>query len=393
MKILLVTEASSAGVGRHVIDLGQGLARRGWDVHLAYADTRIDVRFRTALSDPHFTCHHVPMKRAPSPSDFLAIKRLRSILQMHGPFNILHGHSSKGGAIARLASLGLRVPVVYTPHAFVTMNPALKKPAAFAFLTAERLMARKTDAIVAVSRDEKVEMERHGISGANIHVIHNGIVTPAFGKKEYVRKQFGIKSDSTVIGFVGRFFPQKAPLMLVEAFSIVARSQTNVTLLMAGDGPLLREAKCLAEKLGILEKVRFVGSVSAESVLPAMDVFALPSLYEAMPYVLIEAVHAKLPIVTTDVGSASILIQDGKSGFIVRSRSAEDFAASLDRLVADEKTRLRFRDATERQIAEFSEENMMSETISLYQSLQPDRGVCRLESSDKTTQETASLNA
>lgn len=370
MKILLVTEASSAGVGRHVIDLGQGLAGAGCEVHIAYSPLRIDERFRDGLNDPRLSSSlAVAMHRGPHPADFMVVRALRKYLKQNGPFDIVHGHSSKGGAVARLAAIGSKASVAYTPHAFVTMDPQLGFGRRFSFLTAEWLLAPLADAIIAVSQDERDEIVRAGIDERRMRVVHNGIAPPQFADGSEMRRRFGIDPNALVIGFIGRFAPQKDPLLLVDAFAKIAPRHPAAVVVMAGDGPLREPVRRRAAAAGLSDRVLTVGSVPANDILPTFDLFALPSLYEGMPYVLVEAVHAGLPIVATAVASASLVVQDGHSGTIVSDRSPESFAAAIDSLLADTAKRLAFSQATKAHAEQFTDAAMLGETLAVYHAL------------------------
>src|SRR5436190_23340163 len=126
MRILIVVESSSGGTGRHVLDLCEGLIDRGCDVHLIYSAGRIDALFIERLSGlPRLRRTALRMRTGIHPSDFAVARPVRRYVRDHGPFDAIHGHSSKGGAIARLAALGTGVPAFYTLHGLIMMDPGL----------------------------------------------------------------------------------------------------------------------------------------------------------------------------------------------------------------------------------------------------------------------------
>src|SRR5579862_7837079 len=117
MRVLFVVESSLAGTGRHVLDLSEGLLRRGCEVHLLYATRRADRLFLDRLGAlPGLRSAVVPMRTGIHPSDLPAVLAVRRYAREFGPFDVIHGHSSKGGAMARLAALGSGTPAIYTIH-------------------------------------------------------------------------------------------------------------------------------------------------------------------------------------------------------------------------------------------------------------------------------------
>src|SRR3954470_24201961 len=126
LRVCLVTESAGGGVGRHFLDLAAGLAARGEHVSAIYSPGRCDAAFHERLPTirgVHFVSS--PMRRAVHPLDVADSLRLVARIREVGPFDLIHGHSSKGGALARLAARWLEIPCVYTPHAFVTLDPTL----------------------------------------------------------------------------------------------------------------------------------------------------------------------------------------------------------------------------------------------------------------------------
>src|SRR5262249_860078 len=123
LRVALVTEVADTGLGLFLESLAQGLAARGHEVHLLFFGKRADPNILARLRQKGVTLKNIAMDRRPGLADVASAWRLRDYLVQHGPFDILHGHSSKGGAIARLAGIGLGAAKLYTPHAFYTLAP------------------------------------------------------------------------------------------------------------------------------------------------------------------------------------------------------------------------------------------------------------------------------
>ena len=150
LRILLVIESSGGGSARHTIDLANGLLRHGHSVELAYSPVRAEEWFETAVKNtPGLIAHRINMSRSPGLSDIGAVRSLRKLFAARERFDVVHGHSSKGGALIRLASIGFDHARIYTPHALVTLDPELSKrknwyselPSVFLILSAMPLFA------------------------------------------------------------------------------------------------------------------------------------------------------------------------------------------------------------------------------------------------------------
>ncbi len=370
----MVSEASFAGVGRHVLDLAQGLCESNCEVHLVYSPVRMSQSFSSRLASlVQVQSHSVEMRRSPHPSDIHVVRAVRQYMAQHGPFDVIHGHSSKGGAIARIAGIGHSAKTFFTPNSFVSMNPEFSGAVSAIYQGVERILGTVTDRFIAVAEEERQEMIRV-VSAKRTVVVPNCIASPAFLSSEQARLELGLSVSSTVVGFVGRMSQQKAPLSLVEAFAVVRHTHPSAVLVMIGDGPLLDAVKDRVRTLGIKDNIRLTGERDAAPLMPAFDIFALPSLYEGMPYVLLEAVHAGLPIVSSRVSGASQLVEPGVNGYLVDpSASAEtvinSFANAISELISNAEQRRRFSTASIQIAKKFPMQRMIDETLALYRSV------------------------
>src|SRR5215469_10726454 len=216
LRVALVTEVADTGLGLLLESLAQGLAARGHQVHLIYSARRADRGAVARLKQSGITLKPIAMNRKPGLADLAAVWQLRRYLLAHGPFDIIHGHSSKGGAIARLAGIGLKGAKLYTPHAFYTLAPGLKTAERALYGFAERHLSRLCRRVVVSSRAEADHAATLGI---------------AAGKLEPPRRaELGVPADAFVMGFVGRLEPQKAPDIALNAFAWALRHNPNIRL-------------------------------------------------------------------------------------------------------------------------------------------------------------------
>lgn len=371
LRILQVLEPSGGGSGRHFLDLCRGLHERGHHVEAVYSPLRAEdafVRELKSLALP--AVHAVAMKRSPDLSDIAAHRALRHIIDGGTPFDIVHGHSSKAGALTRLRLPGVHAPCVYTPHAFRTMDPTLGRIGRLIFGGIETILAKLfTDHLICVSDDEHAHALSLGVPARKLSVIINGVTTPPLDMANTVRASFGISADTFVFGFVGRLSYQKAPERLIEAFRNAASRLPGAELIMVGSGDLEQEVRAAIAESGVQKRIRLTSAFTGPQAVPAFDVLVMPSRYEAMSYVMLEAAASGKPIIATDVGGASTAIEKDKSGLIVPN---DGDTAKLANAMVESADPGRYRQLTEAAIgrmANFSMRQMIDKTEAVYRRL------------------------
>jgi glycosyltransferase involved in cell wall biosynthesis len=377
MKILHITETAAAGVGKHIADLACGQARAGHEVHVVYSPIRIDKYFEEKVAKDSV---HSLLKTTACPiakrlhwRDALVLAKLYRVLREEPRFDVIHGHSTKAGLLARLVSVISPGICVYTAHAPQTMNTEHGLYQRRAYEIYERLLATVTTRLIAVSEEERDHLCRLGIKQDKISVVHNGI-SPAETANEHrlgrlaLRTKWQIPEDSICVGFLGRFVPQKDPeLMIRSFFCLPVAIRSRVILVMAGSGPQQADLMDLAAQYGLTERIRWInGSDATPRAMCMFDVFALTSRYEGFPYVLLEAMTLGLPCVTTNVGGTQALIAEERNGFVIQRRTPEDFADKLLLLLQEQTLRAQQAEAGKRRARQFSVEAMVDATLLAY---------------------------
>lgn len=375
MRILILVEACG-GVARHITDLCAGLHARGIEVHLLYSPKRADAVLTTGLqrlSMLGIRARPVIMGPEPGLADLQAWREIRHYLREHGPFDVIHGHSSKAGALARLSGIAACRVKVYTPHAFVTMNSAMPPARRLLYRWIEGFLDTLGDAVIATSPAEfehaRIFLQ---IPEDKLFLVTNGITPPAeatSARRETLRREWGIRDDEVVIGTVARLVPQKAPELLIRAFAGVVRCRENARLVMVGDGPLRERLELEAARLGVSDAVVWPGYLEDPRVMSAFDVFALGSRYEGFPYVLLDALAAGLPVVTTAVGGAELAVDEGQNGIVVPIGGEKEMTGALSGLVADPDKRQRMGAASRIKAVSFDVDRMVEETVKIYETL------------------------
>ena len=377
LNILQVLEPSGGGSGRHFVDLCGALIARGHKVTAVYSPVRAEQRFvEELMALPLSALYAVSMKRAPHPSDLTALMTISGIMRREGPFDIIHGHSSKAGYLIRLTVPGLRrVPRIYTPHAFRTMDPTLGSKGRLLFGTIEGLLGRYfSSKVICVSDDEYTHARALGIPDKLLATVVNGVAKPQETHRDAIRAHMGFGHDNFVFGFVGRLSPQKAPERLVRAFAAASQTFGNARLAMVGFGELEAQTRALADELGVTGKLYLSSDIPGPAAMQAFDALVMPSRYEAMSYAMLEAAAAGKPLVLSDVGGASTVLTDGENGRLVaNSDDTDELAAALAAFV-DPIQAQRYTQAAQARKERYTLDKMVDETLAVYRSVLPPRG-------------------
>jgi glycosyltransferase involved in cell wall biosynthesis len=287
------------------------------------------------------------MRRNISPlADWRGYHQVQAIVRAFKP-HIVHTHAAKAGALGRLAAAANGVPVIvhtFHGHVFHSYFGPLKTRA---FIEAERYLARKSAAIVAISETQKQELsEVYKICPPQkIAVVPNGFDLSRFmhnqpALREQFRNQFGIRENEVAIGIVGRLVPIKNHRLFLEAFAQVRAGNPQARAVIIGDGELRAEIEQQAHALGLTigtggdAQVVFTSWVlDVERAYAGLDVVALTSLNEGTPVSLIEAQAAAKPVVSTRVGGVADVVRHNETGCLVPSGDVQALAAALQQLV------------------------------------------------------------
>lgn len=289
----------------------------------------------------------VPMRREISPlHDAIAFARIAHIIWRE-QFDLVHAHSSKAGFLGRIAATCARVPaIVYSPHSFAFQYCPYSLASGF-YRVLERFGSLFHHHLLCVSNGEKELATRCCISPPNrIHVIPNAIDSKVSCLHESIqdlKKELLIPLDVPVVGMVAHFRPQKAIGCFIRAIPHVISKIPETRFLIIGDGPLLGAMRRNVNSLGIEKNVILAGYKRDVSIYyQMMDVFALSSLWEGMPYAILEAMAAGLPVIaTTTVGNDELVIP-GKNGLLVRPNNSEEIAECICLLLEDDLLRQKF---------------------------------------------------
>jgi len=192
------------------------------------------------------------------------------------------------------------------------------------------------DAVVTVSQRVAQVLQEGGISSQKIHIVHIAIDPDehAVYERNFAKEQLGIQDIKLpIVGTVGFLVPRKKVDTLLHAFKILQK-RLSAHLLIIGDGPDRTRLERLAEELGISATTKFTGyRMDAFALMSAFDVFAVTSIRDAAPIVLLEAGLAKVPIVASRAGGIPEYLQEGETGLLFQPEDANDLASKIEMLL------------------------------------------------------------
>jgi glycosyltransferase involved in cell wall biosynthesis len=191
---------------------------------------------------------------------------------------------------------------------------------------------------ICVSQDVAAfSAARGGLPVAKIRVIPNGVDAARLAEAQPADlTQFGIPAGSRTLLYVGRLDPQKGPFVLMAAVRELLPRYPEVHVLVVGDGPLGVKLRAWATKVGLSERVHFIGRRNdVPSLMRAAEIFVLPSLWEGLPNVVLEAMAAGVPVIASRVEGISDLLVDDRTGIVVPANSSAALVEAIDRLLSD----------------------------------------------------------
>lgn len=273
-------------------------------------------------------------------ADFKAIRAIHHYIKQIKP-DIIYAHSSKAGALARIADLGIKNKVIYNPHGWAfNMQQSAKKKEMYKWV--EKILAHFCDKIICISDAEKKSALREKICKSDkLQVIYNGIDLEEINNTTPIeRAGLGISSDAFVVGMVGRLSKQKSPDIFVKAAKLIKEKIPNAYFLMVGDGELRNQIEGMVQQYGLDSSFLITGWVdNPTAYMKIMDVGMLLSRWEGFGLVLPEYMACGVPIIATDVDAIPNIIKDGVNGLLVLPGDLSEIASSVIKIWLDNKVK------------------------------------------------------
>ena len=280
----------------------------------------------------------IEMNRAIGVSDLNSIKEVRRLIKKYNP-DIVYAHSSKAGAIARVADIGLKNHCVYNPHGWAfNMRCSDKKRAMYTAI--EKMAAPFCEKIICISDAEKQSaLEKKICREDKLQVIFNGVDIEAYESGEHgtvKRSSLGIPEDAYVVGMVGRISPQKAPDVFVKMAKLVKDEIPNAHFVIVGSGNQEAEIRKYAEENKFADSLHITGWVDDPmSYVELFDVACLLSRWEGFGLALPEYMMAGKPIVASRVDAIPNIIRNGENGLLVEVDDATGASEAVLQIYRD----------------------------------------------------------
>ena len=314
--------------------------------------------------------------------DTLALLDLTAFLRKN-PYHIVHTHNSKAGFLGRLAAKLVGVPViVHTVHgfAFHDQEPLWRQ---MLFRNLERLASRWSDRMIFISQPLiDWALKDHIVGEDKITKIYSGIQLDKFHpvkseEKDQIRSKWSIKKEEAVVGIVSKLWEGKGHTVLIEAFKLLKEKIKDAKLVIVGEGYLYDELFRRVGNNGLRDSVLFTGfQMDVSEIIATFDVAVLPSFFEGMGRVILEAMAMEKPIVASRVGGIPDLIDQGINGLLVRPGDARELADALERVLSDNGLAKRLgREGRKRIKDQFSADVMVRSIEKLYRELLARKGI------------------
>ena len=345
-RVLLVMECTIGGTRLHLNQLALGLPRDRFEVAVVASAER-DPTFREDLARMRaagVNAIELPMVRAVEAGrDLEHQKRLREIVR-DGAYDLVHSHSSKAGALARMASIRERVGKrVHTPHTFAfAFAGGFSAPKRAVFYGVELSLGRATHRLICVSRSEGEQAAKLRVVPADrIRVVENGIDPAPFlaaPSRREARAALGLEAGARLVAIVALVNPAKGQLEAVEALALVPEAKRPTLLLVGGvsDPETSAQLDAAIAARGVAGSVRRLGHRSDVAAwLAASDLVLVPSRWEGMPYALLEAMASSRAVLATATNGSKDAVVDGATGRLVDVGDAAAMARALEEMLAD----------------------------------------------------------
>jgi len=328
LRILHAVRAPVGGIFRHILDLANGQVDRGHHVGILADSLTGGERADKALAElaPRLKLgvHRLAIHREPSPDDVLVWLRLRHLIAGLKP-DVLHGHGAKAGAFLRMRRRADDVIRIYTPHGGSLHYPLNTLKGEF-YARLERSLMNATDLFLFESAFARDTYQRIvGTPKGVVHCVFNGVTPEEF---EPVK----LAVDATDLAYVGEFRHIKGADLLVDAVAHLHAGGRKVTLTLGGDGEETAALKAQVAKLKLTDAVRFIGHVRARDGFSRGRLLVVPSRGDSMPYVVIEAGAAGIPMIAARVGGIPEIFERESPSLFAPSNPeamAEAIAAAL----------------------------------------------------------------
>lgn len=378
--LLVVTLFSIGGATETVVSLARGLKDHGFDVAIvsgphvpsegdmlpAAKGLGLDVVILPGLVRSIHIWH-----------DLLAFFQLVNIIKK-GRFDVVHTHSSKAGVLGRFAAWTAGAPViVHTIHG-VPFHPYMHRLVRQSYILVERLCAKISNALVAVSHRIVQDCLQYGVGRKDQFVV----IRSSFKSEQYlnnssptdaIRKSLGVAPDEFLIGKISRLSDQKGHAALLQVLPAVFRQHPRTRVVFLGDGEIRDSLMARVQQLSLGDRVIFAGAVHPSEIvqyIAAMDLVVHVSLHEGLPRVLPQALALGKPVISYNLDGAPEVIRHGIDGLLVPPLDDAALCGAISTIIEQYPHFSKNCESGRAKISEqFSEARMVADTVVLYRKL------------------------
>ncbi len=314
--------------------------------------------------------------------DTMALLDLTAFLRSHF-YHIVHTHNSKAGFLGRMAAKLAGVPViVHTVHgfAFHDQEPLWRR---VLFRNLERLGSHWCDKMIFISQPlMDWALKDHIVAEEKVEKIYSGIQVDKFlpvksEERDRIRSKWGLRQEEAVVGMVSKLWEGKGHSVLIEAFKLLKEKIKDAKLVIVGEGYLYDELLRRVNTNGLRESVLFTGfQMDVSEIIATFDVAVLPSFFEGMGRVLLEAMAMEKPVVASRVGGIPDLIDQGINGLLVRPGNVKELAEALEKVLSDRRLASKMgREGRKKIKGQFSADAMVQSIDKVYRELLARKGI------------------
>lgn len=335
-KILFISESMGGGLRKHVVQLLENLNQEDFELYFIHGTETLDEIFLNKYLDLQKKCKLIPCdslsREVHWKSDLKAFTFINKQIQTIKP-DIVHCHSSKAGAIGRLAAKINRVSkIFYTPHAYSFLAPEFSQKKKSIFILIEKILSKyATTMTFNVSLGEKNIALKSRIDLENkFLVIYNGLPEINFPNKVSLKNDLNLESEWFIVGNNARLSEQKNPLLFMKIAKEVIEIDPSIHFVWVGDGPLEDKVIQFIKINSLNNNIHLLGfREDSEFIVAGYDLFLLTSNYEGLPYAPIEALRAGVPIIASNVTGNSEVVQQGETGYLVELTDINTFVKHI----------------------------------------------------------------
>ena len=373
MKILyIITLLSWGGAQKYVYDLAPGVKSSGHDVSVAGGEISLG-----DLADKlkNQAIDVLPLKnlvREINPlKDLRCIGEIKRLIETEKP-DVVHLNSSKAGVIGSIAAKlsKHKTKVIYTCHGWVfneSLNPLIR----IIYLWLEKFTGRFKDKIICISEPDRQSAIKHQIiKPGNLLTVHNGIDLAAlsFLDSASARKELGLPADRPITGNIANFYKTKGLKYLIEAADILINKQKQkIIFAIIGEGDLRPQLEEQIKNKNLSASFLLLGKKqSAAKYLKAFDVYVSSSVKEGVPYSILEAMAAGLPIIATAVGGVPEVIKNEANGLLIGAENPLAISEKINLLLTNDRLMSQLAQRAASDISDYSLERQISQTLAAY---------------------------